>query len=87
MTQCFHRVDISEPRDWYRVDLPQVCRAGGASLLAKYNGSLVKTLQAVFPEHSWLSYRFSSPHHVPQGVSSLSKSQYVLLQHVKRVSL
>ncbi len=77
---------INDYNDWYTVGYKQILLHGGGSLLQQYGGSLFRALQAIFPQHQWTSYRFSNPHHVPQGHSFYSKNQYLLFNYVKDVS-
>ncbi len=78
-------MDITSPHQWYNVSISQVTSAGGGGLIWKYNGSLLKTLQALYPEHEWFNYRFSRPHHITKG-KYFSKTQHLLLQHLQSVS-
>ncbi len=61
-------------------------QVGGAGLLNKYSGSLSRALQSAYPSYPWHSYRFTSPHYLPNGTSPCSKNQYLLYQHVRTVS-
>ncbi len=81
-----HCVDISNPLDWHRVSVQQINDHGGSGLLRYYKGSLVQALRKIYPQESWVSWRFSSPHNVPKGSSTFSKDQYLLFQYLKRVS-
>ncbi len=77
---------IKEPRDWYNVSLTQLSKSGALGILTYYyNGSLIKALQSIYPEHGWHPYRFSKPHNVPQGSISFSKKQYMLLKHLQQL--
>ncbi len=68
------------------VSLSDITKHGGAGLLQYYyGGSLIKALQTVYPEHSWKHWRFTKPHNVATG-SNFSKVQYLLFQHIQRVS-
>lgn len=40
---------ISKPSDWGNVTIQQIKESGGNSLLKCYSGSLIKTLEGVFP--------------------------------------
>src|SRR4051812_44857327 len=45
--------------DWYNVTLEDIQKYGGARLMARhYNDSPLKALQAVYPEHTWIIWRF-----------------------------
>lgn len=51
--------------DWYNITLEDIYKHGGYGLLsAYYNNSPSKALLAVYPEHNWMLWRFSS---VPYG--------------------
>src|SRR5437660_896616 len=43
---------------WYGAKWDDVCKHGGGGLLAYYNHSLFKALQGVYPEHTWIPWRF-----------------------------
>ncbi len=80
------KLGITSPKDWYSVTKEQFAKAGGSSLLIYHNNSLIKLLQSVYPHRSWIAYRFSQPHNVPQGIKTYSKYQYLLYKYVKSVS-
>ncbi len=78
---------IREHVDWYSVSYRQILLHGGASVMNLYDGSLSKTLNAVFPAQEFHAYRYWRPHHVPPHMkSTFSKTQGHLFQIVKRVS-
>ncbi len=77
---------IKKPDDWYLVSKLQVVKYGGGSLLHHYKGSLIRALQAIYPQHLWHPYQFDHPHHVPKGKYSFSKDQYLLFQTLRGVS-
>ncbi len=63
-----------------------MAKYGAISMLNRYyNGSLMKALQAIYPEHAWNSWRFSTRHYVARK-SLFSKDQYLLFQYMQRVS-
>ena len=46
--------------DWYNVSVEDIKDHGGVLLLKKlYKGSLYYALSSVFPDHSWLAWKFS----------------------------
>lgn len=48
--------------DWYMVDLRDVMKMGGSTLInSYYGGSLVKMLMALYPQHKWQLWRFEKP--------------------------
>ena len=55
--------------DWYNVTLKDLQQNGGARLLSHYGDSPSKALLSVYPEHSWMSWRF---HRVPVGTYGLN---------------
>ncbi len=80
---------IKNPRDWYFVLTNEVKKNGGAGLLQNYyKGSLIRALQAVYPQTIWNSWRFSqkSPHGTRKSKHRFSKKQYLLYQHIQHVS-
>ncbi len=82
---------ITEPKDWYFVSRRQIVQHGGHGLLQYYyNGSLIRALQSVYPDHPWHTWRFSSrsPHFSSsKGRTRFSKNQYLLYQHIQNVSI
>lgn len=49
--------------DWYNVTSEQITSNGGTGLLSNYSNSISAALQATYPEHEWLPWKFvqSSP--------------------------
>lgn len=45
--------------DWYKITPSQVRKRGGAGLLNHYAGSLLRALEAVYPDHKWLCWKFA----------------------------
>ncbi len=78
--------DIKDPSDWHSISVKQFQQAGGAGMLKRHRGSLLRTLRALYPDMMWQPYKVSTPHHVPKGSLKFSKTQYLLFQHVKSVS-
>eukprot|EP01114_Cavostelium_apophysatum_P017176 TRINITY_DN5039_c0_g1_i2.p1 TRINITY_DN5039_c0_g1~~TRINITY_DN5039_c0_g1_i2.p1 ORF type:complete len:696 (+),score=154.40 TRINITY_DN5039_c0_g1_i2:15-2102(+) len=52
--------NIQHHEDWLRVKASDVQERGGSTLLGYYNGSLLKTVTAVYPEHPWDSIQHRS---------------------------
>jgi hypothetical protein len=58
--------DISHLDDWYKVRFADfVAVEGAASLVQNFQGSLHKSLEALYPEHSWDPKKFVTQ--VPRG--------------------
>jgi len=70
-----------ELEKWYQVTKQQVIEEGGGGLLAKYQNSISRLLQSVFPEMLWDPARFakapnkhwSSPAHQKQFLEDLAR--------------
>jgi hypothetical protein len=57
---------IRSMSDWYRVSPQDLVDLGGTPLLDRYGGSiykgsLVRALQAIYPEYDWLIWKFHGP--------------------------
>src|SRR4051812_45770383 len=53
------QLGYKEMDDWYGVSAESICKHGGDGLLiTHYNGSPSQALQAVYPEHDWMMWRF-----------------------------
>ncbi len=78
-------VYITSHNEWYAVTTRQVRSNGGGALLNRYSGSLVQLLNTVYPEHTWNSYLFSRPHHMPEGTKQFSKTQNLLFQYLTKI--
>ena len=48
----------STKEHWYKVHSKDIMQHGGSSLLYQYGSSPSKLIQAVYPDHSWLLWRF-----------------------------
>lgn len=46
--------------DWYNVTNEDIQKRGGKGVLGHYNDSPSRALQAVYPEHNWMLWRFLS---------------------------
>ena len=49
---------IEQPEDWYSVKTEEIKQRNGQALLQHYGGSLFKILSVIYPEHSWIPWRF-----------------------------
>jgi len=75
------RLNIKKLDDWNHVTSIQFYQAGGAGLLARYKGSVIRALQANYPETTWHRYRFT-----PQrGKATTSKQQLYLFKHLRNL--
>lgn len=54
------RLGYKTMEDWYQVTSEDIESNGGGSLLSEYQKSPAIALQQLFPEHSWLPWRFKS---------------------------
>src|SRR5690348_4047474 len=53
------QLEYKELEDWYKVTQGEINKHGGEQMLNKYyEGSHVEALKSVYPEHSWLLWRF-----------------------------
>jgi len=43
---------------WYNVTVEDIRKNGAIKLLSNYNGSPSKALEALYPQHKWMSWRF-----------------------------
>src|SRR4051812_39159613 len=46
--------------DWYNISPEEITKNGGDTVLRTYGGSIVETLQTLYPKHSWLPWRFNT---------------------------
>eukprot|EP01114_Cavostelium_apophysatum_P016152 TRINITY_DN4542_c0_g1_i6.p1 TRINITY_DN4542_c0_g1~~TRINITY_DN4542_c0_g1_i6.p1 ORF type:complete len:1067 (+),score=194.96 TRINITY_DN4542_c0_g1_i6:160-3360(+) len=67
--------------DWTSVTTATIQQNGGAGLLAHYDGSLLKCLEAVFPDEKWNALDFSQ---VPKGFWNDVTKQREFLQNLAR---
>lgn len=49
---------LRNKEDWYSLDPSEVIQRGGESILNKYDGSLSRALQRLYPEYRWQSWKF-----------------------------
>jgi hypothetical protein len=49
---------------WYNISAEDIEKNGGKWILKQYNFSAAQTVQAIYPEHNWMPWRFSR---VPKG--------------------
>lgn len=59
--------------DWYNVTQEDIHIFGGAAFLHQYyNNSPFKALQSVYPEHSWMPWKFGQ---TPKGIWDKTENQ------------
>jgi hypothetical protein len=63
-TRLSKKLGFTTLDDWYGISSNQICKNGGVTLLERYKGSPLKALEAVFPNHQWIAWKF---HQVPRG--------------------
>jgi len=80
-------LNIKTPDDWYNISVHQVYKYGGYTLLNHYyNGSLIKLLRAIYPDHNWRLWKFSAPTIVTKDKRIIaSKAQYLLYQFFQKL--
>jgi len=78
------KLKIQKYEDWYNVSIQSIFEHGGRGMLGRYNGSLIKALATVYPNHNWKFYKYYSPH---QKISKerVSKSQMTLQLTVREL--
>jgi hypothetical protein len=56
--QLMDKWNITKPEDWFMITGAMVLKEGG-NFISKYNNSVIKTLQAIYPEHQhvWHNYK------------------------------
>lgn len=59
-----NQLGYSTKDDWYKVTKEDVLSRGGKKVLSCYNDSPIQALQTVYPEHSWIVWKFNR---VPHG--------------------
>lgn len=53
-------LNIASPEGWYKITIRDIYSHGGGSLIRyHYSSSLYRALQAVYPEHDWLPWKFN----------------------------
>eukprot|EP01114_Cavostelium_apophysatum_P017565 TRINITY_DN5254_c0_g1_i1.p1 TRINITY_DN5254_c0_g1~~TRINITY_DN5254_c0_g1_i1.p1 ORF type:complete len:742 (+),score=155.67 TRINITY_DN5254_c0_g1_i1:67-2292(+) len=59
------RMKLSTMDDWYQVRVRDIAKHGGGGVLAQFYGnSPLRALKAIYPEHNWQFWKFSTvPHH------------------------
>jgi hypothetical protein len=69
-----NKLDYKKMEDWYQITVEDIRRCGGHKLLKRsFDGTLVKALQWMYPEHIWLPWKFSQK--VPIGFWNSFKNQ------------
>jgi len=52
---------VKEIEDWYGVSINPIRKKGAGGLLMKYENSMFKVMEATYPEHKWVSWKFKVP--------------------------
>ncbi len=73
------KLSITEYDGWKHVTKTVIERNGGAGLVRRYNGSMTKLLETVYPEHQWDQMKT-----IRKG-KPFSKTQQLLRQQVQKV--
>ena len=60
--------------DWSIISVDQVEKEGGFSVIKLHNGSLIKALMSIYPEHTWKVWTFKK---VPKNYWSDKKNQRI----------
>eukprot|EP01118_Nematostelium_gracile_P007178 TRINITY_DN2324_c0_g1_i1.p1 TRINITY_DN2324_c0_g1~~TRINITY_DN2324_c0_g1_i1.p1 ORF type:complete len:335 (-),score=63.47 TRINITY_DN2324_c0_g1_i1:40-1044(-) len=60
-----NHLGIKTKEDWYNVVKEDVIKYGGKDVLRSYDGSFVRTIMSVYPDHDWLVWKFVE--YVPWG--------------------
>lgn len=63
MDQIGAKLSVKTLDDWYKISREKVEENGGLSLLLKFKNSLHKTLQSIYPEHSFRPWLFQTAPH------------------------
>src|SRR4051812_22852167 len=58
------QLGYKEMDDWYNVTQDGIAQHGKGLLIQHYNNSPSQALQAVYPEHDWMMWRFGN---IPKG--------------------
>lgn len=58
------QLGFNSMEDWYNINIDKVVKHGGRNVLTVYNGSAMRAVQNVYPEHKWLPWKFET---VPLG--------------------
>jgi hypothetical protein len=58
------QLNVKDLDGWYKVSASEIKKRGGSGLLTHYGGSVSRALKAVYPEHQWQFWKFST---VPAG--------------------
>jgi hypothetical protein len=54
------KLGIEKQSDWYRITSSALRNEGGSHLLKQHNGSVLKLLEAYYPQYEWKQWQFSS---------------------------
>lgn len=74
------RLGYKHMRDWYNISADDIQKNGGGGLLQRYNNSVSKALQNVYPNHRWKLWMFKC-----SAVGHLEKKENreAFFQHLK----
>ena len=72
--------DFNE-ENWYSVKTKDILQLGGKGLLNRYDGSLIKALQHVYPEKEWHVWKF---HQVPKNFWEVDTNVFGYLQWLSK---
>jgi hypothetical protein len=64
MQEMAGKLNVKKMEDWYNVTRSDIIANGGATLISRHHDSPIQLLTAIFPDYSWLPWKFSN---VPQG--------------------
>jgi len=74
---------LSSMQDWYNISPSIVNQYGGAAFFKRvYGGSLAKALLDLFPEHTWLPWKFSN-HSVEETFWDFNENRRLFIQHIE----
>ena len=51
---------IKEINDWHSIKMQDIISLGGRILVNKYHWSMYQLLSSIYPEHDWLSWKYSN---------------------------
>lgn len=81
MEDIAKQCNINHWQDWYSFDQSIILENRGNGLLTHYDGSFIKLLLSIYPEHPWKVWRFKED--VPNGFWADKKNQRDFFDYVK----
>lgn len=60
VTYVAQKLDLTTLDDYYRLRYSDLAQNSGHKLLSRYSHSPIRLLAAVFPEHTWVPWRFTN---------------------------